>query len=70
MNNMEITASYIIVRDLREKLLGYLVLKSSKRMFVCSKKKGRNRAKKFTRYTIILQIHLLAIIYAWAIFSK
>ena len=39
MNNMEITASYIIVRDLREKLLGYLVLKSSKRMFVCSKKK-------------------------------
>jgi hypothetical protein len=46
MNNMEITASYIIVRDLREKLLGYLVLKSSKRMFVCSKKKGRNRAKK------------------------
>jgi hypothetical protein len=44
--NMEITASYIIVRDLREKLLGYLVLKSSKWMFVCSKKKGRNRAKK------------------------
>ena len=67
---MEITASYIIVRDLREKLLGYLVLKSSKRcLFVLRKKEGIEQ-KKFTRYTIILQIHLLAIIYAWAIFSK